>query len=286
MANGTLYVVATPIGNLEDFSARAIRVLSKVDVIAAEDTRHSAKLLQHYGIRTKVVSLHEHNERTQAPRLVEMLRAGKSIALISDAGTPLLSDPGFHLVRSARAADAPVVPIPGPCAAIAALSVAGLPTDRFMFEGFPPPRQAARRAAFEAMRHEPRTIVYYESSHRIADSIADMVAVFGADRPAVLARELTKKFETIHLGTLADLQAHLQASDERLGEFVILLHGAANGTDADKHADVDRVLKVLLPSVPLKDAVSLTARLTGAPKNRVYDRALELKAEQPKPDRT
>lgn len=286
MASGTLYVVATPIGNLEDMSARAIRILSEVDVIAAEDTRHSAKLLQHYGIRTKVVSIHEHNERTQAPRLVEMLRDGKSIALISDAGTPLLSDPGFHLVRLARAADVPVVPIPGPCAAVAALSVAGLPTDRFVFEGFPPPRQAARRAAFEAMRHEPRTIVYYESSHRIAESIADMVAVFGADRPAVLARELTKKFETVHLGTLADLQARLQAADERLGEFVILLHGAVDGANADKQADLDEVLSVLLRSVPLKDAVSLAARLTGAAKNRVYDRALKLKAERSESDRT
>ena len=285
MSNGTLFVVATPIGNLEDISARAVRILSEVDVIAAEDTRHSAKLLQHYGIRTKVVSIHEHNERTQAPRLVEMLRAGKSIALISDAGTPLLSDPGFHLVRAARAVEAPVVPVPGPCAAIAALSVAGLPTDRFVFEGFPPPRSAARRAAFESLRDEPRTIVFYESSHRIIESLADMADVFGSTRAAVVARELTKKFETIDAGTLGELAERVRAS-QTLGEFVVLVQGAAQEPTIEATGEAERVLQVLLEALPLKEAVALTVRLTGAAKNSVYDRALALKAKPPEPGRT
>jgi 16S rRNA (cytidine1402-2'-O)-methyltransferase len=278
-AIGVLYVVATPIGNLEDLSARAVRILSEVDLIAAEDTRHSAKLLHHYGIRTAVVSVHEHNEREQAPRLIERLCAGKSIALISDAGTPLLSDPGFNLVRAARAADVPVVPVPGPCAAIAALSVSGLPPDRFVFEGFPPPRSAARCAAFEAVREEERTIIYYESSHRIVDSLADMAKVFGPERPAVLARELTKKFETIVSGRLVELRARvLSEASEQQGEFVVLIHGAAKTTDHE-NLKTDHVLRVLLDAVPLKEAVTLAARLTGAQRNRLYDRALALKAE-------
>ncbi len=275
---GALYVVATPIGNLEDISARAIRILSEVDLIAVEDTRHSAKLLHHYGIRTAVLSVHEHNEREQAPRLIEALRAGKSIALISDAGTPLLSDPGFKLVRAAHAARVSVISIPGPCAAIAALSVAGLPTDRFVFEGFPPPRSAARRVALQAVKDERRTIVYYESSHRILDSLADMVDVFGVDRSGAIARELTKKFEVVHTGTLAELRALLEGNaDEQLGEFVVLIHGAAESAAAGD-AELDRVLRVLLDTVPLKEAVALAARLTGAHKNQLYDRALALKA--------
>jgi 16S rRNA (cytidine1402-2'-O)-methyltransferase len=274
-----LYVVATPIGNLEDFSARAIRVLSEVDLIAVEDTRHSAKLLHHYGIHTAVISVHEHNEREQAPRLVETLRSGKSIALISDAGTPLLSDPGFKLVRAAHAAGVSVVPVPGACAAIAALSAAGLPTDRFVFEGFPPPRTAARRSAFQALREEHRTIVYYESSHRIVDSLTDMMESFGAERPAVLARELTKKFETIRSGTLAELHQVVTGDEhEQLGEFVILIHGAPEVV-ASGDPEVDRVLRVLLEAVPLKEAVTIAARLTGAHKNQLYDRALVLKAD-------
>jgi len=273
-----LYVVATPIGNLEDLSARAVRILSEVDLIAAEDTRHSAKLLRHYAIHTAVVSVHEHNEREQAPRLIERLRAGKSIALISDAGTPLLSDPGFNLVCAARAADVPVIPVPGPCAAIAALSVSGLPPDRFVFEGFPPPRSAARRSAFEAMRAEERTIIYYESSHRIVDSLADMSDVFGPERPAVLARELTKKFETLLSGTLAELRARVvSGTSDQQGEFVVLIHGAAK--TVDENLKTDHVLRVLLDAVPLKEAVTLAAHLTGVQKNRLYDRALALKAE-------
>ncbi|MBI3899170.1 MAG: 16S rRNA (cytidine(1402)-2'-O)-methyltransferase [Gammaproteobacteria bacterium] len=275
-----LYVVATPIGNLEDISARALEVLAHVDLIAAEDTRHSTKLLQHYGIPTKLTSVHEHNERKQVPILIEALRAGKSIALISDAGTPLLSDPGFQLVRAARIAGIRVVPVPGPCAAIAALSVAGLPTDRFAFEGFPPPREAARRAAFEAVKSETRTLVYYESAHRIVASLVDMVSVFGGERLAVIGRELTKKFETILEGTLADLQALVQReANEQLGEFVVLIHGAADVAIAPQDAEAERVLRILLESVSLKEAVNLAARLTGMHKNPLYERALALKRD-------
>lgn len=278
-----MYVVATPIGNLEDFSARGARVLAEVDLIAAEDTRHSAKLLQHYGVHAKVVSIHDYNERAKTPQLLEMLRAGKSIALVSDAGTPLLSDPGFHLVREARRANIAVVPIPGPCAAIAALSVAGLPTDRFVFEGFPPPRAGARRALLATLRNETRTIVFYESSHRMIASLADMIDAFGAERPGALARELTKRFETVREGTLAELHSHLVENDsEQLGEFVVLIAGAPEGSSESDEADSDRVLRVLLAELPLKEAVKLAARLTGASKNELYDRALAIKAEPAK----
>jgi 16S rRNA (cytidine1402-2'-O)-methyltransferase len=185
---GTLYVVATPIGNLEDMTPRAIRILSEVDLIAAEDTRHSGKLLKHFGIEAKTEALHEHNERSQVPRLIEILQAGKSIAFITDAGTPLVSDPGFHLVRSARQAGLSVIPVPGACAAIAALSAAGLPSDRFVFEGFPPAKSAARRAVFEKLREEARTLIFYESPHRILESLKEMTEIFGPGREAVLAR--------------------------------------------------------------------------------------------------
>lgn len=274
---GTLYVVATPIGNLEDMTARAIRVLNEVSLIAAEDTRHSATLLRHFGIRTETISLHEHNERDRVPSCVELLRSGKSIALISDAGTPLISDPGYRLVGAALDAGASVVPIPGACAAIAALSVAGLPTDRFIFEGFAPARSAARRAAFEAVASETRTLVFYESAHRIVEMIDDMIAVFGADRSAVMARELTKAFETTYRGTLSDLRAHLaQSAENRLGEFVVLVRGAVIDTDAIAPA-TERVLRLLLAQLPLKHAVSLAADIAGAHKNSLYRRALEIK---------
>jgi 16S rRNA (cytidine1402-2'-O)-methyltransferase len=276
-----LYVVATPIGNLEDVSVRALEVLRQVDLIAAEDTRHSAKLLRHFGIPTAITSVHEHNERDQAPRLIELLREGKSIALISDAGTPLLSDPGFLLVRAARSVGIRVIPIPGPCAAIAALSAAGLPTDRFVFEGFPPAKSSARLSSFKAMAKETRTIVYYESAHRIVDSLADMVAAFGGDRPAVLARELTKKFETILDGTLDQLHARVvRETHDQLGEFVVLLHGAPNAAHSPMDEQTEHVLTTLLDVVSLKEAVVLTAKLTGAHKNQLYERALILKQHQ------
>lgn len=276
---GTLYVVATPIGNLEDVTARAVRVLKEVDLIAAEDTRRSATLLRHFGIHTETISLHEHNERDRVPSCVELLRSGKSIALISDAGTPLISDPGYRLVGAAVAAGASVVPVPGVCAAIAALSVAGLPTDRFIFEGFPPARTAGRRASFEGLASEVRTLIFYESAHRIAETIDDMIAVFGADRPAVIARELTKTFETIYRGTLAELGSALARSAEnRLGEFVVVVRGALIDTDAIP-PQTERVLRLLLAQLPLKQAVSLTAEIAGVSKNLLYRRALDLKDE-------
>jgi 16S rRNA (cytidine1402-2'-O)-methyltransferase len=204
-----LYVVATPIGNLEDMTARAIRILSQVDMIAAEDTRHSRKLLKHYGIKANMLAVHEHNESEQIPWLIESLRAGKSIALISDAGTPLISDPGFKLVRAVSAAGFTVVPVPGACAAVSALSAAGLPSDRFVFAGFPPAKAAARRRFFRKHAGEPYTLIFYESPHRIMESLADMATEFGAERQGVLARELTKKFETFSAGTLAALHKWL-----------------------------------------------------------------------------
>jgi len=274
---GTLYVVATPIGNLEDITARAVRVLKEVDLIAAEDTRHSATLLRHFGIHTETISLHEHNERDRVPSCVELLRSGKSIALISDAGTPLISDPGYRLVGAAVAAGAGVVPVPGACAAIAALSVAGLPTDRFIFEGFPPARTAGRRASLEDLVPETRTLVFYESAHRIAETIEDMITIFGADRPAAMARELTKTFETIYRGTLADLRAALvRSSEDRLGEFVIIVRGAVIDAGAIP-PPAERVLRLLLAQLPLKQAVSLAADIAGVSKNLLYRRALDLK---------
>lgn len=273
-----LYIVATPIGNLDDMSARAVRVLLSVDLIVAEDTRTSRKLLMHYGIATPLSALHEHNEREQVPKLIERIRAGKSIAVISDAGTPLVSDPGFHLVRAAHAAGIAVVPIPGACAAIAALSAAGLPSDRFAFEGFPPAKSAARRASFARLATESRTLIFYESPHRIVDSLADMAAEFGVERDAVVARELTKKFETLRaapLGVLADWVARPET--QRQGEFVVLVHGAEERVVAGKDTEAERVLSVLSAELPTRQAVDLAVKITGAERNRLYRLALKQK---------
>jgi 16S rRNA (cytidine1402-2'-O)-methyltransferase len=276
--NGVLYVVATPIGNLEDMSARAARVLASVALIAAEDTRHSARLLDHFGIATKMQPLHEHNEVEQVAALLALLRQGKSIALISDAGTPLVSDPGFRLVQAAQAEGLRVVPVPGACAAIAALSVAGLPTDRFAFEGFSPPKSAARRAAFEALRHETRTLIFYETPHRLAESLDDMRAVFGPARRAVLARELTKQFETVRAAPLGELVAWVSGDDnQQRGESVILVHGAPPAQERGLDADAERILRILLKELPMKQAAALAAELTGLKKNQLYQYALALK---------
>jgi len=208
-APGKLWIVATPIGNLDDLSARAQAILRQADLIAAEDTRHSAALLQHYAIATRRVALHEHNEREASADLVQRMRDGAQIALISDAGTPLVSDPGFRLVRAAREAGIVVSPVPGACAAIAALSAAGLPSDRFVFEGFLPAKSAGRRARLQALRGETRTLIFYESSHRIVEALDDLAGVFGADRHAVVARELTKLFETVLDDSLSGLAARI-----------------------------------------------------------------------------
>lgn len=277
MNPGTLYVVATPIGNLEDMAPRALRILSEVDLIAAEDTRHSGKLLRHFAVGTKVEAIHEHNERQQVPRLVEFLKAGKSIAFISDAGTPLVSDPGFHLVRAARQAGLRVIPVPGACAAIAALSAAGLPSDRFVFEGFPPAKTGARRSLFEELRAESRTLIFYESPHRIMESLKDMEEIFGAGREAVLARELTKQFETVRSGTLQDIREWVERdADQRLGEFVVLIQGAPRPEQQEMDPEVERILKLLLEELPVSQAAALAAKITGLKKNRLYESALRL----------
>jgi 16S rRNA (cytidine1402-2'-O)-methyltransferase len=275
---GTLYVVATPIGNLEDMTPRALRTLSEADLIAAEDTRHSGRLLRHFGIGAKTEAIHEHNERSQVPRLVEILKGGKSIAFITDAGTPLVSDPGFHLVRAARQAGIRVVPVPGACAAIAALSAAGLPSDRFVFEGFPPAKSAARRAVFEKLREESRTLIFYESPHRILESLKDMSEVFGPGREAVLARELTKQFETLRAGGLEELlEWASRDADQQLGEFVILIHGVPRAEREVVDEEAGRVLKILLDELPVSQAAALAARITGLKKNKLYEYALAFK---------
>lgn len=277
-AGGILYVVATPIGHLGDISARAIEVLKQADRIAAEDTRHSGRLLQHYAIQTPMLALHEHNERQAAPALIEQLRSGQSIALISDAGTPLISDPGFNLVKLARQAGVRVVPVPGPSALVCALSAAGLATDRFVFEGFLPAKATARHNRLTQLAHEPRTLVFYESSHRIVDCLADMVEVFGASRRAVLARELTKQFETIHQDELEALQRWVEAdSNQQKGEIVVLVEGWSQLEDDTIDAEAERVLQILMEELPVKTAAKLAARLTGLNKRELYDRGVALK---------
>ena len=276
-AIGRLYVVATPIGNLEDMTPRAVRILSQADVIAAEDTRHSAKLLHHFGIQTEMISLHEHNESDRVIELVDLLRQGKCIALISDAGTPLVSDPGYQLVRTVRSHGIPIEPVPGACAAIAALSVAGLPTDRFVFEGFPPAKSAARRKFFEEQKKETRTQVYYESPHRILESLSDMMAAFGRDREAVIARELTKKYETSRSGRLGDLHDWaVNEPSQRRGEFVVLVHGVQPVVAKDIDPEAERVLLILLKELSVKQAAALASEITGIKKNQLYTYALKI----------
>lgn len=269
-APATLYVVATPIGNLADLSPRAQEVLRSVAAICAEDTRHTGQLLSHFGISRPLVALHDHNEEAMAQRVVARLQGGESMAVVSDAGTPLVSDPGFRLVRAARAAGIKVSPVPGACAAIAALSVAGLPSDRFVFEGFLPAKAAARRERLQRLAAETGTLVFYESSHRIAESLADMGAAFGEDRPAVVARELTKLFETVLDGTLAQLLAAVQADDnQRKGEFVVMVQGAADDEEG-KIAEGRRLYAKLNEHLPPSTAAKLAAELSGAPRKALY----------------
>lgn len=269
-APATLYVVATPIGNLADLSPRAQEVLRSVAAICAEDTRHTGQLLSHFGISRPLVALHDHNEEAMAQRVVARLLGGESLAVVSDAGTPLVSDPGFRLVRAARAAGVKVSPVPGACAAIAALSVAGLPSDRFVFEGFLPAKGAARRERLQRLAGETGTLVFYESSHRIAESLADMAAAFGASRPAVVARELTKLFETVLDGSLEQLLAAVQADDnQRKGEFVVMVQGAADDEEA-KIAEGRRLYARLNEHLPPSTAAKLAAELSGAPRKALY----------------
>ncbi len=275
---GHLYVVATPIGNLGDLSPRAQAVLGAVDRICAEDTRTSGALLAHYGIRKPLVALHEHNESEVCASLVQQLQDGATLALVSDAGTPLVSDPGFVLVRAARAAGITVVTVPGPCAAIAALSISGLPSDRFAFEGFLPAKAAARRTRLQALAAETRTLVLYESSHRIADTLADLAATFGS-RSICLARELTKLYEQSVVMPACELPAWLAADANRSrGEFVLLIAGAPPAADSVA-PETERVLRLLLRELPLSAATRLAAEITGARRKDLYDMALRWGAD-------
>ena len=269
---GVLWLVATPIGNLGDLPPRALEVLRSVAAIAAEDTRHARPLLQRFGVSTPLLAYHEHNERTQAPQLLARLLAGESLALISDAGTPLLSDPGFQLVSGARAAGVPVSAVPGPCAAIVALSVSGLPSDRFVFEGFLPSKRGARRAHLAALAQETRTLVCYEAKHRIVETLLDLAEAFGSERRAAIARELTKLHETVLWGSLAELGARVQAdAEQQLGEFVLVVEGAP-AMDAEVRVEREgaRVLHLLMAELPASRAARLAAEITGAPRNALY----------------
>jgi 16S rRNA (cytidine1402-2'-O)-methyltransferase len=278
-------VVATPIGNLGDLSARARDTLQNCSLIAAEDTRHTGMLLKHFGIQTPQTSLHDHNEETRAIEIIARLREGQSVALVSDAGTPAISDPGFELVRAVAAAGFEIVAIPGPCAAIAALSIGALPTDRFCFEGFLPARGAARRERLQALEREPRTLVLYESPHRVQDTLEDCAEVFGAARLGAVVREITKLHETTYRGSLRELSS-LAKSDTDLarGEIVLLIAGAESLAFADTGADgyrgaLDKALAALLKELPLKQAARLAAQITGARDNEAYKRALLLKEQ-------
>jgi 16S rRNA (cytidine1402-2'-O)-methyltransferase len=279
---GILYVVATPIGNLGDMTSRAREVLAAVDCIAAEDTRHSGRLLAHFQIDTPTLALHEHNERDLAPRLVERLAAGESIALISDAGTPLVSDPGFHLVRLARERGIQVVPVPGASAAMAALSVSGLPSDRFVFEGFLSPKAGTRKQRLQALAGESRTLIFYEAPHRILDTLADMVAVLGGQRRAVMARELTKTFETIKDDTLDALLVWVRTDPhQQKGEIVLLVEGAGTGETTAGDAEALRILRLLMEEMPLSQASALAAKITGLKKKPLYQLGLTLTKDKP-----
>ncbi|WP_297927719.1 16S rRNA (cytidine(1402)-2'-O)-methyltransferase [Metallibacterium sp.] len=269
-ASGTLWVVATPIGNLDDLSARARSVLGSVVVIAAEDTRHTRHLLQHFGLATPLLALHEHNEAGVVAALLARLAAGEDLALVSDAGTPLISDPGFRLVRAARAAGLRVAPVPGPAALIAALSVAGLPSERFVFEGFLPAKAGARRQHLAALVGEARTLVFYEAPHRLEATLADLAAAFGSERPAALARELTKLHETVIDATLGDLMARVAAdADQRRGEIVLIV-GGNDAQAAQALAEGRRLYALLRGELAPARAARIAAEFTGAPRRALY----------------
>jgi 16S rRNA (cytidine1402-2'-O)-methyltransferase len=283
-ATGTLYVVATPIGNLSDLSPRAVSTLTNCDLIAAEDTRHTGILLKHFQIGTPQLSLHDHNEGSRAVEIIALLREGRSVALVSDAGTPAISDPGFELVRAVAAAGMNVVAIPGPCAAIAALSIGALPTDRFCFEGFLPARGAARRQRLKTLESEPRTLVLYEAPHRVRETLEDCAAALGETRAATAVREATKLHETTYRGSLRELLDKCSTdADFSRGEIVLLIGGAAQPESSDDdfaaRAQLDKVLAALLAELPLKQAARLAAQITGARDNEAYKRALFLKGQ-------
>jgi len=276
---GKLYVVATPIGNLSDITNRALETLASVELIAAEDTRHSKTLLQHYGIKTAMLSLHEHNESSRIEQIIGLLQAGSSVALISDAGTPLISDPGSRLVQAVHEAGLQPVPMPGPSAVSTMLSVAGQPVERFCFEGFLSSKSAARRKQLESLATESRTLVFYESSHRISDSLQDMKNAFGDSRPCTVGRELTKRFESLYRGTLAEvLLAMAQDENSGRGEFVVVIAGAEE--NPDKSIEQGRsIMNILLTELSVSQAASLAARMSGARKKVLYEYGLKMKDE-------
>ena len=275
MVSGVLYVVATPIGNLEDISPRAVGILKESDLILAEDTRHSTVLLNHFGIQTPVTGFHEHNEQKLTVRIIDRLKKGDSIALISDAGTPLINDPGYELVVAAHTEGIKVTPIPGPSAVISALSVSGLPVDRFVYEGFLPAKSSLRRRYLQRLSEEQRTMVFYEVPHRVCSSLDDMIKCFGPGRMATLAKELTKYYETVHKDTLGNLLVWLKEKEERQkGEFVLIVQGATPKESDD--TECLRVLGILLKYLTLKDAAAVAATLLDESKNRMYQLALKL----------
>ena len=274
----TLYIVATPIGNLGDITLRAIETLKNVDLIAAEDTRHSGLLLQHFAIEGRLYPLHDHNEQQKTEALIEKLKSGLSIALISDAGTPLINDPGYHLVKACYQYQITVVPVPGACAAITALSVSGLPTDRFCYEGFLPAKSKARIDLLTQLKQEPRTVVFYESTHRILDSLQDMLNVYGPEKIVVLAKELTKSWETIIHSPLKDLIEWLKADDNRRkGEFVLIVEGYDKVNEQEIDPDAIKLLNRLQQEIPLKKAAGIVAEIYGLKKNQLYQLGLEQK---------
>ena len=271
-----LYIVPTPIGNLGDMSSRAIEVLQQVALIACEDTRHSGKLLSHFGITTKTTALHDHNERARAQWIVEQLAAGQSVALISDAGTPLISDPGYHLVSHVRQSGFNVIPLPGPCAAITALSASGLPSDRFTFEGFLPSKEKARADKLLALKEDPRTLIFYESPHRIEHSLTTMVEVLGGERHVVMAREVTKTFETFLSGPVSEVLAKVSSDpNQQKGEIVLMVHGHHLSDDEAVPTVAINTLKLLCEELPLKKASAIAAQIHGLKKNALYKYGLE-----------
>lgn len=277
---GVLYVVATPIGNLADITHRALMVLRGVDLILAEDTRHSRPMLMQFGVQKPLYPLHEHNEQRLIPTIIARLQRGLSIALVSDAGTPLISDPGYRLVRTLREANKRVVPVPGPSALTCALSAAGVATDRFVFEGFLPQRRGARLQRLQELTYDARTLVLFESPHRIISTVHDLAKVFGHERRAVIVRELTKVFETFLRGTLLELERTLSDAEEmRKGEFVILVEAGAQPPPISTSIRADQVLSILLEELPLKQAVAVAARITGARKNYLYQQAVQLRGK-------
>ncbi|WP_077927727.1 16S rRNA (cytidine(1402)-2'-O)-methyltransferase [Wohlfahrtiimonas populi] len=273
----TCYVVATPIGNIEDWSPRAIETLKTVDLIFTEDTRHSAKLMQLFSISTPTRSLHDHNETDRIDEILNLLNDDKSIAIISDAGTPLISDPGFKVVRALREHEQKVIPIPGVSALITALSVSGIATDRFSFEGFLPAKSSGRKSKMDALRKDPRTLIFYESSHRIIEMLKDAISVFGVDRYAFIGREMTKHYESYLSNTLEELLTYYQThSDEQRGEYVVVIEGSNVEVEQSEGVNLNELLEILLAELPLKQAVSIAMKITKLSKNHIYQTALTI----------